>query len=438
MIKNYSQIIKKNLDNSITNAASISDLFAKSPGKDFKRKRKLPFEEVIRFIIGIGGNCLNKELLDHFNYSENTPTVSAFVQQRNKLLPEALAFVFHDFTNQFSNWKTHHGYRLLAVDGSTLQIANNQKDTTTFVEKIGTKGLNFLHLNVLYDLENRLYLDSITQTIHSKNEFGALTSMIDRSSIKEPAILIGDRGYESYNILAHLQHKGWSYLIRVKKPTGGNGILRKLELPNNKEFSKKISIRLTRRQTKATNNQPLLYRFLASHSTFDFLEQKSKEYYELGFRVVCIQLEDGKFQYFITNLNPTEFTRKDIEILYKKRWGVETSFRELKHTLALNSFHCKKVDECQQEIYARMIMYNFCEMITLNVVINKIDRKHTYQANFTMAIHICKQLFKNYASAHPPNVEALISRFILPIRDGRKHLRNIKFRHFVSFNYRVA
>src|SRR5665647_1960250 len=110
--------------------------------------------------------------------------------------------------------------------------------------------------------------------------------MIDRSSIKEPAILIGDRGYESYNILAHLQHKGWSYLIRVKKPTSGNGILRKLELPTNKEFSKKILLRLTRRQTKATKNQPLLYRFLSSHSTFDFLEQRSKEYYELEFRVV--------------------------------------------------------------------------------------------------------------------------------------------------------
>ena len=40
--------------------------------------------------------------------------------------------------------------------------------------------------------------------------------MVDRSTIKGKVIVITDRGYEAYNNMAHIQEKGWFYLIRVK------------------------------------------------------------------------------------------------------------------------------------------------------------------------------------------------------------------------------
>lgn len=48
--------------------------------------------------------------------------------------------------------------------------------------------------------------------------------MVDRSAI-ESALLLADRGYESYNNLAHIQEKGWNFLIRIKDGTAGIGIL---------------------------------------------------------------------------------------------------------------------------------------------------------------------------------------------------------------------
>ena len=63
--------------------------------------------------------------------------------------------------------------------------------------------------------------------------------------------------------------------------------------------------------------------------------------------------------------------------------GIETSFRELKYAIGLTNFHAKKVEYIVQEVYARMIMYNFCEMITLHVIINQTDKRHIYQVNFT-------------------------------------------------------
>mgnify|MGYP000615202485 FL=1 len=53
------------------------------------------------------------------------------------------------------------------------------------------------------------------------------------------------------------------------------------------------------------------------------------------------------------------------------RWGIETSFRELKYAIGLCCFHSKKVEYIMQEIYARLILYNYCELITMHVIIQQ-------------------------------------------------------------------
>lgn len=97
----------------------------------------------------------------------------------------------------------------------------------------------------------------------------------------------------------------------------------------------------------------------------------------------------------VTSLDRFQFPLAEIKKLYHMRWGIETSFRELKYVLGLVSFHCKKQEYAVQEIYARLIMYNFCERITLAaVIVQNSSRKHVYQVNFTMGIHICLRFFQ--------------------------------------------
>ena len=57
------------------------------------------------------------------------------------------------------------------------------------------------------------------------------------------------------------------------------------------------------------------------------------------------------------------------------RWGIETSFRDLKHTLGLLHLHAKKVEFILQEVFAKLTMYNFCELITQSVVIQQKTEK---------------------------------------------------------------
>lgn len=180
----------------------------------------------------MGGNSIYKELLEANGYDANTATTSAFIQQRDKILPNTSEFLFHEFTNTMTDPKTYKEYRLLAVDGSDLHISIDPNNPETYFQnKPEEKGYNLLHLNALYGLCNRIYIDAHVQTRRNVNEHKALAKMVDRSSIGDKVILMADRGYESYNNFAHIERKGWNYLIRVKD-LGSNGILSGLNLPS--------------------------------------------------------------------------------------------------------------------------------------------------------------------------------------------------------------
>ena len=213
---NYCDHVKEKLNSIIKEMGKTPNSFVKNPDKDFIRNRKLSFETVMKLLLSMGGNNIYKELLDYFKYDIDTATASAFVQQRAKILPEASEYLFKTFTNSFQNYKTFNGYRLLAADGSKLNIAHNPKDSDTYIKCGDAKGFNVLHLNALFDIYNKVYTDAYMQPVRESNERLALNTMVDRSDIKGNVIVIADRGYECYNNFAHIQEKGWKYVIRVK------------------------------------------------------------------------------------------------------------------------------------------------------------------------------------------------------------------------------
>lgn len=329
----------------------------------------------------------------------------------------------------------------MAVDGSDLHIATDSTDTDTYFQsQPNMKGYNLLHLNAAYDLCNRLYVDAIVQPRRLCNERKALADMVDRSPIKGKTIVTADRGYESYNNFAHLERKGWDYVIRVKD-LDFNGILSGLRLPASGEFDIDVHLTLTKKQTKEVKAHPELYKFVPSTSTFDFLDLHENLFYPISFRVVRFVLPNGTYETVITSLAATDFPPDEIKSIYSMRWGIETSFRALKYTVGLTNFHAKKQESIIQEIFARMILYNFAEMMTSHVVISQMDTRHQYQVNFTVAVHVCRHFLRSRDDEPPPDVEALIRKNILPIRPirpGQKNTRKVRWKSAVSFVYRAA
>ena len=242
--------IKQILDDILLEVVSAPASYVYEPQRNFSRTRKLPFCTVIKMLIGMGGNCLGKELLDWFGYSEETVSVSAFVQQRNKIKPDTLKHIFQRMISQCDKHTLYNGYRLLAIDGSDLRLPSDKRESFSYIQNDETtKGYNLLHLDALYDVLQHVYVDASIQSKIGMNEHKALVSMIDDSAISDKVILIADRGYESFNNIAHCQEKNWNYIIRSKESYGI-----KFDTPSSKTFDIDQLITLTRRQTKQTKS----------------------------------------------------------------------------------------------------------------------------------------------------------------------------------------
>ena len=229
------------------------------------------------------------------------------------------------------------------------------------------------------------------------DENGALVQMMERMNDTTPTIVIADRAYEAYNTMVHIEQKGWKYLIRMREKAG---ILTPFSLPMDGEMDRWMKVVLTKKWNKQVQQlakeHPGMYRFLPTSATFDFLDSHDKVniFYPMTFRVVRFQLTEDSWETVITNLDEDQFPPEELKKLYHRRWGIETSFRQLKHTVGLRQLQSKKVEHVIQEIFARLIMYNFSELIASHAVIQNKTGKFIYQINFSAAVHICRQFLR--------------------------------------------
>lgn len=419
---------------------SISEtpwLFTNQAG-DFSRKRKISFSDAILSTICIQRSSSNSEILKYFDFQPDSPTHSALIQQRNKLNLQAFEQLFYRFTDSLSPNLTLKGYRLLAVDGSDIYIPRNPKDTDTYriTDSYG-KEFNMLHFNAAYNLMSNLYTDIIIQPVNHINEYLALCDMIDRfaeSYPEEKALFIADRGYVSMNVFAHAIESNAFFLVRGRDPKG-RSLLATIELPDSPEFDIIFERWLTRRNTKTVKAEPDIYKSIAGR-VFDYIEPKSHKLHYISFRIIKFQLSNGKVEYILTNLPKEDFSIDEIRDLYNRRWGIETSFRDIKYAAGILFFHSRKKGLVIQEIYSKLTLYNFSEAITGGIVIQKKDRKYSYSINFSLAISICVEFLKRcQRDVDLPGLEKLLERQLIPIRPGRSSPRYLRARTAVSFLY---
>lgn len=354
-IENVS-MVKNALQESIKEVCREKEKYSLIPN-GFIRNRTLPLDKLITDILLIENKSI--EISNH-QYSKVIPTTEAFIRQRNKLSPEAFKYIFKSFnqkTNEFCK-KTYKGYKLYACDGTDVSIYRNPNDEETYIHQAGKKGFNQLHVNTLYDVINQVFTDVTIDGKKKNSERKELNSMADNFELENPTIIITDRGYEGVNVYAHLINKGFKFLIRLKD-VDSNGIA-----SNYKDLGETFDIDfdkiLARYVPQNCENREKI-KILRETSTFDFFENED-DVYPINFRIVRFQLDNGNYECVATNLDRDEFPPEELKQLYAKRWGIELSYKDLKYTLGLNNLHARKTNSVKQEIYANLIMYNFCRI----------------------------------------------------------------------------
>lgn len=81
---------------------------------------------------------------------------------------------------------------------------------------IGENHHSTLYLNSLYDVCGKAFMDSVIQHGKERNETDAACIMVNRISDKYPVIIMADRGYENYNLFAHIEERLLDYVIRIR------------------------------------------------------------------------------------------------------------------------------------------------------------------------------------------------------------------------------
>ena len=365
--------------------------------------RKLDFKEDMKILLVCGAASMKKELYEYFDYDIDTVSLPGFIRSRAKIKEEAFKELMDRMNKAYPCDKKYMGYRLLSVDGCDLTIPTDRNDKETYEQYINERGFNNYHLNCLFDLMNHRYIDNITQTLKKKNEIEAMWTMAER-------------------------HSGTSLLKSFRS------------LPKQGEFDEDVHITFTKRQTNEIKAHPETYKIIVSNQRFDFLDSEN-HFYDADYRVVRIKIDGSVEEYesLITNLDRKIFPAEEIKKLYKLRWDIEVSYRHLKYSVELNALHSKRRDFIRQEIWARLVMFNISTIIIDYVTDHKLTKKERrleYKVNITMAVFFTKHFMTIRKGGDPPDLESLIAKEILPVRDDRHYTRNVRSQGFVSFGYR--
>lgn len=450
------QQLKKVIDRSTSEIHN----FTRKP-TDFTRNRKLNAKTTIQVTLNMQGNSLNAELLNAFPDINDRMTASAYEQAKDKLKPELFEYILHNYNKTMTAPKLLNGkYRVYAIDGSDFNPPYNPDSAFVMHSSVGRpkknseycKPYSLVHANLLYDIENRTYEDCLLESKSSGNERDAAITMLKRLDSTNPYIVIMDRGYDGFNMVETLNRlENCKYIIRTKVSKGG--IKEISELPNEECDTDMGFDVVTSNKFYKDNHKNMPYLHLINsprkHHKKYFSPNTKNQRWDFEWRcnvkcrVVKFRINDSnsnkeEWEVLLTNLNRFEFSISNMRGLYNKRWGIETSFRELKYALGAVNFHSKKDDFVKMEILSHLIMFNVTSRNIAQVTVPQVNHKHTYAIDFRMACLLTHKYFAIYSKDNPNKLFIEILSYINPVRPNRQDKRNIKTRSAVWFVYRVA
>ena len=152
----------------------------------------------------------------------------------------------------------------------------------------------------------------------------------------------------------------------------------------------------------------------------------------MDLRVVRFKISETSYENIVTNLQ-ADFSPKTIKKLYAMRWRIETSFRTLKYSIGATTFHSVKYEYVLQEVWARMILYNFGSEIIKCCEVEENGTKLRYKRNISRAMKICRMFLKYIIEL---DIRILIKKFKLPVRKNREYGRRKRSSRAFSLNYR--
>ena len=389
----------------------------KKSDRDFIRNRKLTFPRLILFML----NCIKKSLqkeLTEFSYlleDKNVKNItnSAFCQSRMKLNYNAFIHlnnkIIEEFytNNVFDLWK---GFRLLAVDGTRLQLPFS----LDIIKNFGFAKNNHLTITPMaqasscYDLLNNMIISSEIER-YETSEYKLALRHLDKCNMKD--LLIYDRGYSAIWFMFYHVLKRKDFIIRMQR----NSIIEVQNFFNSDKDSEIIEIaELGNKSEEQICNLNL-------------------EFKPFKIRLVKVILDNGEVEVLATSLlDESKYLSKEFKWLYGKRWGIETNYDHLKNRLMIEDFTGLSSLSILQDFFANIFMANiqqiFISEAQEELKAQKKDTEYEYKINRNLSFGFMKDrfvkiLFDKNVDRSIEDLKELFKINPSPIREGRNFPR---------------
>jgi hypothetical protein len=377
----------------------------------------MPFAELVFFMLNTAKASIQTRLEDFFeNVTGKDVDMSqqSFSESRNKLKHSAFPelFAFGVETVYECHYDTWNGYRLCAIDGSKIQLPDDERLRRHFGTMGPDNSAATAQASALYDVLNNVLIDVriAPLRIGERTLAGRHIKTLCNSPSFDKECILYDRGYASFGFVETHKERGVSYVMRVKRG-----------------FNKAIDM-----LCKGDHTVVL----------------QKREHDDISVRVLKFDLSSGEEETLITDITDKGLDIDDFKKLYFMRWPIETKYDEIKNKLQVENFSGRTIKAIMQDFYVSMILSNAIAIARWEAqpVVDEQregkDNKFDYHVNANHAIGVFKNRFIRAMLEEKPRKRAkevkrilfLLTKNPAPSRPDRsiprnKSPRKAKFRH---------
>jgi hypothetical protein len=259
---------------------------------------------------------------------EKPVTAQAFSEARAKLPASVVRSLLHRASDEFDaqhgaglRWR---GRRLLAVDGACRIVQASDELRRAFG---GPQGSHYpqIHVTALFDVCSQVPLDAVVGR-YGSDERAQLFEVLGQT--RPGDVLVLDRGYPSFDVLAMLRLHDLDFVVRV---------------PVSSTFKEVSAFLATGRSQGVIHLHP-----------HDRSSARGMESFAV--RIVVVPRRGDEPWVLLTSLPAAEFPADAVADAYTRRWRIEEYYKLLAGTyFGQGFFHAKTVRGVEQEVLAQML-----------------------------------------------------------------------------------
>ena len=342
--------------------------------QDWTRQRTLGFVTVVSLILSGHKRALQQALTRVFQALGRVtavPTASASSQARHKLQPALFQhlndLVLEGFSRLYSQdggVRQWHGRRVVGVDGSVFNVPDtaetrqcyslqtNQHAAGGRVQALGS---------VCYDLLNHVALSAGLGKKQAEKHF-IFTRHLSATEVGDVVVL--DRGYTDYGVMAFLQAHRREFVIRLSRHSFG--VVEPFWTSPLQE--QVVTLQLPRAQR----------RFVAAQGLASTLRV----------RLVKVELPNGQLEVLATSLlDAAEYPHAALKTVYGWRWGVETYYDRLKNIFEVERLRGRSVLSIEQDFYGVIFLATLESVLSKEAEAQLAQQSATAQCQYEARVN---------------------------------------------------